>query len=103
MRSYEVQTEGGISLRRNRRYLKKTQEEPFGLVVQSPKLTSQNNGGNVESDRDGVPSDRDGVSSPVVSGLVGYGDREGSPEIIERRTRSGRISKRPSYLQDYVH
>lgn len=72
-------------MRRNRRYLRKTQKKPFGLVVQSLRLASQSSGKIVISDQEALP----GVSSPGTSELVGRGDWETSLETMERRTSVG--------------
>ena len=101
VRSYNVLTEDGSLLRRNRRHLKATKEQP--MQPQTDEMPEDNN----------TPAAQETAASPFKSS-----QKRHSPETPvklptansalttqpagEKQTRSGRVVKTPLYLKDYV-
>ena len=86
-RSYEIRTEAGVTLRRNRRHLRYSKEG-----FQSSK-----------------PEPPDDFDIPSTSNSKSTSNKSTSSRAVTSRsssqpvsTRSGRISKQPRYLKDFV-
>ena len=85
IRSYEVETQDGRVLRRNRSHLRKTTEDEVDETPQTEIHTDEDRESNQTEERQ---------SKQAVDC-----QRE---QKVEIRTRSGRLVNRPAYLKDYV-
>ena len=103
VRSYNVLTEDGFILRRNRRHLKATKEQQ--MQKQTDQMLQDNN----------TPAAQEAATSPFNSSQkppsrspetpvklpAAYSALTTQPAGV-KQTRSGRVVKTPLYLKDYV-
>ena len=96
-RSYEVMTETGTTLRRNRRHLRTTQAASASSQTTSTSKSSKESGATTP----GSPSTDAAQPKQIHQKQEEIQNKD--PLMIHDfvQTRSGRISKLPAYLQDY--
>ena len=125
-RSYEVRTQSGTIIRRNRRHLHKSTEVPLSPLLRPPDDGDEENTGYPSPPVVFIPSPRaivaptattlsrripDVVSQfPPPQGTTESPDapisRPGGADPLStttKTTRTGRIVKTPLYLSDYIH
>jgi hypothetical protein len=93
IRSYEVETQDGRVLRRNRSHLRKTTEDE---VSETPQTESH-----TDEDREPNHTGEDRESSQTEERL-NEAENCQREQKLEIRTRSGRLVSRPAYLKNYV-
>ena len=125
-RSYEVRTQSGTIIRRNRRHLRKSTEVPQSPLLRPPDDDDEEKTGYPSPPVVFIPSPR-AIVAPTATTLSiripdvvsqfppPQGTTESPDASISRRggadplskttktTRTGRIVKTPSYLSDYIH
>ena len=112
IRSYEVRTEDGKLYKRNRRHLRQS-KEPFAQTTEaSPVVQPQHNQTNTSSTTaeptrpkaTGQPVQNSPVDLPKQTEPVTVAPSQEPPPTTKPTvvTRSGRVSRAPQYLQDFV-
>ena len=95
-RSYEISTEKGTTLRRNRRHLRST-AETMQAQDDVPDMTSEQH----------VPQEQQAVLEQATPEQierqqdVDKPKQQSYPPSITNKTRAGRIVKKPSHFRDY--
>lgn len=92
-RAYKVKTEFGSSFARNRIHLARDAKDPSSFKTDIHYDDSNN---------DNEASDRINVSNPSVGSKVVEPPTQILPTNDTRVTRSGRVSRKPGYLSDYI-
>ena len=95
VRSYSVLTEDGSILRRNRRHLKATKEQPI-----QPQTDQMPEKSNTETSSHSSPQK---PSAPQTPMKLPAAELAPTPQPTgAKQTRSGRVVKSPLYLKDYA-
>ena len=94
IRSYEIKTQDGRVLRRNRSHLRKTTEDE---VCETPKTESH-----TDEDREPSHQGEDRESGQTEERQLNGAENCQREQKLETQTRSGRVVSRPAYLKDYV-
>lgn len=103
MRSYKVLTEDGSALRRNRRHLKATTKESHTPTTQMPKQTElPSPSKHIEQETNASGHSSSEVAKPQEPAIEQPATDLASQASKGNQTRSGRITKPPSYLKDFV-
>ena len=103
MRSYKVLTEDGSALRRNRRHLKATTKESHTPTTQMPKQTElPSPSKHIEQETNASGHSSSEVAKPQEPAVEQPATDLASQASKGNQTRSGRITKPPSYLKDFV-
>ena len=88
-RSYEVQTDTGMTYRRNRQHLRKTNEKPPSVKHNTVPSTDQTEEAQTQPE---TPTKQNDLLPVTESG-------NNNPPIV---TRAGRKSRPPDHLKDYI-
>ena len=101
VRSYNVLTEDGSILRRNRRHLKVTKEQP--MQPQTDQMPQDNNTPAAQETATSPFNSSQTAPSPETPVKLPAGDSALTKEPAGvKQTRSGRVVKTPLYLKDNV-
>ena len=98
VRSYSVLTEDGSILRRNRRHLKATKEQP--IPPQTDQMLEKSNTSATETSSHSSPQKPPSPQTPVKPPAADLAPT--TQQTGEKQTRSGRVVKPPLYLKDYA-
>ena len=113
IRSYEVRTEDGKLYKRNRRHLRQS-KEPFGQSAETRLVMQPQHNQTGTSPTTAVPTTPKATGQPVQNTPVDL-PKQAEPVTVSPSqepppttkptsvvTRSGRVSRAPQYLQDFV-